>query len=239
MNDITQTTPEERLDALADNLREQFEQKGCEILRGLGEITMVVPVDQLLETALELRDSDPFLFQEVIDICGVDYSTYGESEWDTAAASSTGFGRGVEKKESGPAQAENRFAAVYHLLSVSNNLRLRLRVMLSADHPIVPSVVDIWRSADWNERETFDLFGILFDGHPDLRRILTDYGFVGHPFRKDFPITGHVEMRYDPEKQRVVYEPVSIEARTQVPKVIREDNRYVSEKQEPQDTADA
>jgi len=155
----------------------------------------------------------------------VDYQTYGKADWTTHQATAGGFSRGVSK---GVEDAENgafpaRFAVVYHLLSVQNNLRLRLKVFLPNDPPRLPTVSELWPSADWYEREAFDLFGILFEGHPDLRRLLTDYGFIGHPFRKDFPLEGYVEVRYDAEKQRVVYQPVSIENRTLVPRVIRND----------------
>jgi len=188
--------------------------------------------------ATELRDHADFRFEQLIDVCGVDYATYGRSEWETADASTTGFGRGVERDPErllnlGKTDDPKRFAAVYHLLSVKYNRRLRLRVYAGAPQPMVDSVVGIWSSANWFEREAFDLFGILFDGHPDLRRILTDYGFIGHPFRKDFPLIGQVEMRYDPEQARVIYQPVSIEPRTLVPKVIRSDSRYEGQQTEP------
>jgi NADH-quinone oxidoreductase subunit C len=217
-----------RLDQLADNLQDRFNASGCELQKGFNELTLVVPTDKLLEVATALRDEEDFRFEEVIDVCGVDYSTYGQTEWQTTNAPNTGFGRGTVRSLQIDADAAQRFAAVYHLLSVSNNQRLRLRVFVDTEHPIVPSVVDIWSGANWFEREAFDLYGILFDGHPDLRRILTDYGFIGHPFRKDFPLIGHVEMRYDAEQARVIYEPVtSVEPRTLVPRVAREDNRYV------------
>ncbi|MCG7907640.1 MAG: NADH-quinone oxidoreductase subunit C, partial [Candidatus Thiodiazotropha taylori] len=150
-----------------------------------------------------------------------------------------GFGRGVAEQAGDEPEQNRRFAAVYHLLSISNNTRLRLRVFVDTDQPIVASVVPVWASANWFEREAFDLYGILFDGHPDLRRILTDYGFIGHPFRKDFPLIGQVEMRYDEQQARVIYEPVSIDPRTLVPKVTREDNRYLNEDDTTQDAADA
>jgi NADH-quinone oxidoreductase subunit C len=238
MNESAKTKSESRLDLLVENLDQRFGEKGCEVSRGLGEVTLVVPRDRLVEVATELRDAEEFLFEVLIDVCGVDYSTYGRSEWSTGNASFTGFGRGVERQQS-PADASVQYAAVYHLLSLSNNQRMRLRVMVDIEAPVVDSVIAVWTSADWFEREAFDLYGILFSGHPDLRRILTDYGFVGHPFRKDFPLEGHVEMRYDREKQRVVYEPVSIEPRTLVPRVIREDNRFLAEGNEQQDPADA
>ncbi len=233
MNDSVQTTPEERLDALADNLREEFEAKGCELKIALGEITMLVPREQILGITELLRDDERFQFSEVIDICGVDYADYGKSEWTTTDASATGFGRAVEKGKSETDESvADRFAVVYHLLSIAMNHRLRIKVFVETEHPIVDSVIDIWSSADWFEREAFDMYGILFKGHPDLRRILTDYGFVGHPMRKDFPLSGHVEMRYDPEQRRVIYQPVTIPPRTQQPRVIREDNRPPVEEQE-------
>ena len=193
-----------------------------------GEIAIDVAPADLLEACRTLRDAADLAFEQLIDLSGIDYLDYGRSEWTTERATATGFSRGVERgpRAEQPA-SEGRFAVVYQLLSVSRNARLRVRCLCAAgEPPIVDSVTGIWASADWYEREAFDLYGILFRGHPDLRRILTDYGFIGHPFRKDFPLTGNVEMRYDPEKGRVVYEPVSIEPRTLVPKVIRSDNRY-------------
>jgi len=196
---------------LAQALQERFKGQiqSCDL--AFGEITLGVAADNLLELCKALRDEAGFRFEQLIDVCGVDYLEYGVESNPAADA----------KAWEGP-----RFAAVYHLLSVSLNQRLRLKVMLDGEPPVVDSVVTIWNSANWFEREAFDLFGIVFDGHPDLRRILTDYGFVGHPFRKDFPISGHVEMRYDPEQARVVYQPVSIEPRVGVTRVIREDFRY-------------
>ena len=163
-----------------------------------------------------------------MDLRGVDYLHYGRDEWQTQCATRSGFSRGREARSEPPdADAAGRFAVVYHLLSISHNQRLRLRgACPDTDEPMVDSVIDVWASANWFEREAFDLFGILFRGHPDLRRILTDYGFIGHPFRKDFPLSGNVEVRYDPDKRRVVYQPVSIEPRELVPQVIRHDNRY-------------
>jgi NADH-quinone oxidoreductase subunit C len=200
----------------------------------VGEVTLEVATADLLEVMRELRDG--WGFEQLIDLCGVDYSQYGLGEWDTTESSGQGFSRGVNAGTAGhlrgvredlsvlrPAAAR-RFAAVYHLLSIQHNRRLRVRAYAPDDElPVIPSVIAVWNSADWYEREAFDLFGILFEGHPDLRRILTDYGFVGHPFRKDFPLSGNVEVRYDAEKQRVVYQPVSIEPRVLVPKVIRDD----------------
>jgi NADH-quinone oxidoreductase subunit C len=167
----------------------------------LGEVTVVVKAGDYLAVMRVLRDHTDLRFEELVDLCGVDYSTHGDGTWNGA-----------------------RFAAVSHLLSITHNWRLRLRVFAPDDElPVLPSVMDIWSSADWYEREAFDFFGILFDGHNDLRRILTDYGFIGHPFRKDFPVSGYVEMRYDPEQKRVIYQPVTIEPRENVPRVIREE----------------
>ncbi|HEY5720239.1 MAG TPA: NADH-quinone oxidoreductase subunit C, partial [Gammaproteobacteria bacterium] len=189
----------------------------------------VVPRAALLAVCGVLRDDAAFAFEELIDVCGIDYLGYGVDEWNTDAASDTGFSRGVNPlaaSHRGEAHP-HRFAAVYHLLSVKQNQRLRLRCYAEDDAlPVVDSVSGLWKSANWFEREAFDLFGIVFEGHPDLRRILTDYGFIGHPFRKDFPLSGHLEMRYDPDKGRTVYEPVTIEPRVTQPRIIREDNRY-------------
>jgi NADH-quinone oxidoreductase subunit C len=195
------------------------------------ELTYEVARESLVEVAAVLRDEPDFGFEQLIDVCGVDYLSYGIDEWTTESATESGFSRGVEREfvimDESDSFDPRRFAVAYHLLSVKNNSRLRLRVFTGGDNPpVVDSVVAIWNSANWFERETFDLYGILFEGHPDLRRILTDYGFIGYPFRKDFPLIGTVEVRYDPEKGRVAYEPVSIEPRTLVPKVIRDDNRY-------------
>jgi NADH-quinone oxidoreductase subunit C len=193
-----------------------------------GELTLEVAPGDLLEVAGVLRDDPALRFELLMDVCGVDYLEYGRDQWRTQSSTGIGFSRGVSGDE--PVERPHtgtRFAVVYHLLSVTHNVRLRLRVYCADDaQPSVDSLVSVWSSADWFEREAFDLYGILFKGHPDLRRILTDYGFIGHPFRKDFPLIGNVEVRYDPEKRRVVYQPVSIEERTLVPKVIREDHRY-------------
>jgi len=202
-----------------------------------GEIAYRVDAERLLECAEVLRDAPGLQFEMLMDACGVDYLSYGKDEWQTQGASRSGFSRGVYRGVPDTEQPEDfepveyepqaRFAVVYHLMSITNNHRVRLKAFCPDDvMPILDSVTPIWNSADWYEREAFDLFGILFRGHPDLRRLLTDYGFIGHPFRKDFPLIGNVEMRYDPEKGRVVYEPVSIEPRTLVPKVIRDDARY-------------
>jgi NADH-quinone oxidoreductase subunit C len=193
-----------------------------------GELTCEVSPADLLSVAQALRDGAGLDFEMCMDVCGVDYLEHGRAEWKTEHATVSGFSRGVAPSDArGAAPAGRRFAVVYHLLSIARNHRLRLRVFCADDaQPMVDSVTGIWASANWFEREAFDLFGILFKGHPDLRRLLTDYGFIGHPFRKDFPLIGNVEVRYDPEKGRVVYQPVSIEPRVLVPKVIRHDNRY-------------
>ena len=222
-------TPEDRLDELEELLAEHLEEdfEDCAWLRANGELTLTVPRERLLDVMKLLRGKRALSFEQCIDVCGVDYAAYGQSEWITTSAANAGFGRGVSH-ELLDMDPKNRFAAVYHLLSVTKNVRLRVKTFLDADRPIVDSVVSVWASALWFEREAFDLYGIMFAGHPDLRRILTDYGFIGHPFRKDFPLIGQVEMRYDAEQQRVIYEPVSIEPRTLVPRVIREDSRYES-----------
>jgi NADH-quinone oxidoreductase subunit C len=175
--------------------------EGAAITVALGEVTVVVKASDYLASMQKLRDDPALRFQELVDLCGVDYSSYGEGTWDGL-----------------------RFAVVSHLLSIEHNWRVRVRVFCPDDDmPLVESVTGIWRNANWFEREAFDLYGILFEGHGDLRRILTDYGFIGHPFRKDFPISGYVEMRYDPEQKRVIYQPVTIEPRENIPRVIREE----------------
>jgi NADH-quinone oxidoreductase subunit C len=191
------------------------------------EIAIEVSADSLLDVARTLRDDPALAFEVLVDVAGLDLLDYGLAEWKTQSATASGFSRGAERSAPHNAAHGSRFAVVYHLLSVSQNQRLRLRVRcVDNEDPMVDSLCGIWASANWFEREAFDLFGILFKGHPDLRRILTDYGFIGHPFRKDFPLIGNVEVRYDATKQRVVYEPVSIEERTLVARVIRHDNRY-------------
>ena len=220
-----------RLETLAARIDERFGEQMSRVASTCRELTYELDKDDLLEIATALRNEADFGFEMLVDVCGVDYLGYGCDEWTTNSASGTGFSRGVELKavildESDEFDAR-RFAVVYHLLSIQNNVRLRLRVFTGTSNPpIVNSVVDIWNGANWFEREAFDLYGILFQGHPDLRRILTDYGFIGHPFRKDFPMIGNVEVSYDSEEGRVVYKPVSIEPRTLVPRVIRDDNRY-------------
>jgi len=205
---------------------ERFGEQVTRVVSICGELTYEVGKDDLIEVATALRNESDFGFEMLIDVCGVDYLTYGSDEWTTASASGTGFSRGVEREPVILDEADEfdarRFAVIYHLLSIHHNLRLRLRTYTGTGNPpVIKSVVDIWNSANWFEREVFDLYGVLFEGHPDLRRILTDYGFIGHPFRKDFPLSGNVEVSYDPDKGRVAYQPVSIEPRTGVPRVIR------------------
>jgi NADH-quinone oxidoreductase subunit C len=237
----------ETANAFAARLRERFPDGVVTVDRPRGEVGIVLDASAWLGACRTLRDE--FAFEQLIDVCGIDYLSHGSDEWDTNV-SSEGFSRGVEGRSTGRlgyGQAlreqsdapqgsidtqvpAHRFAAVVQLLSVRNNQRVRLRCFAPDDaFPVVPSVTSIWPIANWFEREAFDLFGIVFDGHPDLRRILTDYGFVGHPFRKDFPLIGNVEVRYDPERQRVIYEPVtSVEPRVLVPRVIRDDARYAT-----------
>ena len=218
-----------RLEELRSAIAQAFPEGLIAVASHTGELTYEVPADRLLEVAAGLRDRASLNFEMCMDVCGVDYLEHGRAEWKTEDATSSGFSRGVVRAVAAPSALPpgRRFAVVYHLLSIVHNQRVRLRVFCADDiQPMVDSVADIWAAADWFEREAFDLFGILFRGHPDLRRLLTDYGFIGHPFRKDFPLSGNVEVRYDPEKGRVVYQPVTIDARVLVPKVIRHDNRY-------------
>jgi len=221
--------------ALAEAVESELGSRAQRLESSTRELGYVVSPADLRDCCRILRDTPALKYEMLMDLAGVDYLSYGRTEWDTASATSTGFSRGVQRD--GPDEGEQiaetsykpagRFAVIYHLLSITHNHRLRLAVFCENDErPMLDSVLEIWASADWYEREAFDLYGIVFRGHPDLRRLLTDYGFVGHPFRKDFPLIGNVEMRYDPEKGRVVYEPVSIEPRTLVPKTIRDDNRY-------------
>jgi NADH-quinone oxidoreductase subunit C len=217
------------LEQLAESISARFAGNVERVPSRCGELTFEVQAARLVEICKALRDEADWRFEQLIDLTGVDYLTYGCVEWTTESATSSGFSRGRTggAADSQGAAAERRFAVVYHLLSVTHNRRVRLRAYCEGgEPPMLDSVIDVWTSADWFEREAFDLYGILFRGHPDLRRILTDYGFVGHPFRKDFPLSGNVEVRYDAAKGRVVYEPVSIEPRTLVPRVIRDDNRY-------------
>jgi len=191
-----------RLETLAAALQSALGDKLTSVATALGEVTIEVKAENLLTVSAVLRDAPALRFEQLTDLCGVDYREYGGGAWE---------GR--------------RFAVAYHLLSLAHNRRLRMRVFCpDDDFPVVDSVIGVWPSANWYEREAFDLYGILFTGHPDLRRILTDYGLVGHPFRKDFPLSGNVEMRYDPDQQRVIYQPVTIEPREIVPRIVREEN---------------
>jgi NADH-quinone oxidoreductase subunit C len=237
MTDATNNT-------LAARLAARFGDTLSLVVRN-GETTAELTPADLLSVATALRDEPEFRFEQLIDVCGVDYLGYGQDEWATETVTATGFSRGVEGQAMGrfswadrprDAGMPRRFAVVVQLLSLTHNRRLRLRVFCEDDAlPMVPSLTGLWPVANWFERETFDLFGILFDGHPDLRRILTDYGFVGHPFRKDFPLIGNVEVRYDAEQQRVVYQPVTIEPRVLVPRVIRDDADLIQAKAEAAD----
>jgi len=214
-------------DTLAATLREVCGERLALHAGASGELAAEVAAAELLPVAALLRDAPTLAFAMLIDVAGVDYLDYGRSEWQAEQATTSGFSRGVNRAAGHPLRDGRRYAVAYQLLSLTHNRRLRLRVWCPDDtEPAVDSVTGIWASADWFEREAFDLFGILFRGHPDLRRLLTDYGFIGHPFRKDFPLIGNVEVRYDATQRRVVYEPVTIEARTLVPRVIRHDNRY-------------
>ncbi len=220
---------------LADQITKIFGEKIIQQHIFADELTLEVSEHELYGVLQTLKDHEDLQFSQLTDLCGVDYAAFGIAEWDIEASNS-GFSRGVEvgavgrsaealKEVAEKATAPQRFAVVYHLLSMTFNARIRVRVRIeNSQMPILPSVCEIWHSANWYEREAFDLFGILFKSHPDLRRILTDYGFIGHPLRKDFPLTGHVEVLYDEVQQRVVYTPVSIESRVGVPRVIRKDN---------------
>lgn len=191
-----------KMEALKASVEQVLGEKLVCASLALGELSIVCKAADLVEAATLLRDHPTLSFEQCVDLCGVDYLTYKDSGWDGA-----------------------RFAVVYQLLSVKYNCRVRLRVFAEDDDfPVLPSVVSIWNGCNWYEREAFDLYGIVFDGHPDLRRLLTDYGFIGHPFRKDFPLSGHVEMRYDPTQQRVIYQPVTIEPREITPRIVREEN---------------
>ncbi|MCC5861442.1 MAG: NADH-quinone oxidoreductase subunit C [Gammaproteobacteria bacterium] len=242
----------DRIEALAGRVEDCLRDELVRVSSTCGQLTYEVPAERWRAVAERFRDEAALGFEMLVDLCVVDYADYGRVEWQTFEATASGFSRGVNRSgaaaehfaavaaeapqvETGDAAtaapgergAGRRFGVVCHLLSLQHNCRVRLRAWCpDDDRPMIDSLVGVWASANWFEREAFDLFGVLFRGHPDLRRILTDYGFIGHPFRKDFPLIGQVEVRYDPAKGRVVYEPVSIEPRTLVPKVIRDDHRY-------------
>ena len=196
------TAPNASIELLKDAVAQALQDRTCSMDLGRGELTVVVRAADYLGVMATLRDAPTCRFEQLLDLCGVDYSTYGDGRWDGS-----------------------RYGVVSHLLSIEHNQRIRVRVFCeSDDFPVLPSLTHIWNSANWYEREAFDLYGIMFEGHDDLRRILTDYGFIGHPFRKDFPLSGHVEMRWDPEQRRVIYQPITIEPREVTPRVIREEN---------------
>jgi NADH-quinone oxidoreductase subunit C len=241
---MAQTTPEQ----LVERLRARFGDRIDNVAVSVGQATIEVPPAHLVEVCTALRDEADFRFVQLTDLCGVDFLLFGEDEWaGSQTATATGFSRGVTgAAEPGRFDWSNhperpqflrRFASVVHLLSYEYNIRLRVRSFASEDTlPVVPTLTGIWPSANWYEREAFDLYGIVYEGHPDLRRILTDYGFVGHPFRKDFPLIGNVEVRYDPESRRVVYEPVtSVTPRVTVARVVREDSRWPTSRGEAAD----
>ncbi len=223
------------MNVLQDNLARLFKSKIVGLDYRLDELTLVIRAADLLQIMARLRDDDCLRFEQLIDLCGMDYSAYGDGAregnrfssdvtHETGLVSTEVGQAGIAPNGASSQTRKARFAAVYHLLSITNNVRLRVRVFAEDDSfPILESVADIWPCANWFEREAFDLFGIIFTGHPDLRRLLTDYGFAGNPFRKDFPLSGHVEMRYDPELKRVVYQPVTVEPREVTPRIIREE----------------
>ena len=239
------------LNLLTTQLNEIFADKVMSLENKLGELTLVISAHHMLPVLTRLRDDPALRFEQLIDLCGVDYSAYGSDVCEGGAyfgseepvqtdknlgfSSDVTYAAGLDSNEVGQAgvmlhgavsqPGRNRFAVVYHFLSITHNVRLRVRVFAADDElPVLDSVADIWPCANWYEREAFDLYGIIFSGHPDLRRLLTDYGFVGNPFRKDFPLSGHVEMRYDPQQQRVIYQPVSIEPREVTPRIVREEH---------------
>ncbi len=241
---MNRTTPEQ----LAERLRAHFGDRIASADVSHAQATIEVAPARLVEVCTELRDEPQFHFEQLTDLCGVDFLGFGEGEWPGShSATSEGFGRGVTGEavqgrfgwENRPRHPQflGRFASVVHLISYQHNIRLRVRCFAPEDAlPVLPTLTGVWPAANWYERESFDLYGIVYDGHPDLRRILTDYGFVGHPFRKDFPLIGNVEVRYDPEAGRVVYEPVtSVTPRVTVARVVREDSRWTSAREEAAD----
>jgi NADH-quinone oxidoreductase subunit C len=215
-------------EALLENLQIIYKDTLVSVSYEHQEINLEVKPEHAFKALETAKLHEKLLFDQLVDVCGVDYLKYGVFDWETEPATSKGFSRAVQEGANRAFVFDKpRFAVVYHLLSTRNNWRLRIKVFLSEDNLALPSAQPLWKSADWFEREAYDLYGITFINHPDLRRILTDYGFIGHPFRKDFPLSGHVEMRYDAGLQKVVYEPVDIDVRVTTPKVIRHDNRYV------------
>ncbi|MCC5792000.1 MAG: NADH-quinone oxidoreductase subunit C [Legionellaceae bacterium] len=217
-----------KAEQLQQLIQQEFASEIMSLKQDCQEVTVEVDKRQVHSFLKKLREHTQCPFEQLIDLCAVDYLLYGEYDWETESASENGFSRAVERQHAkSQVLSKPRFAVVYHLLSIHNNVRIRVKTFLSEDDLIVDSVHDLWLGANWFEREAYDFYGILFNGHPDLRRILTDYGFIGHPFRKDFPLSGQVEMRYDARLRKVIYEPVDIEPRILVPKVIRSDNRYL------------
>ncbi len=229
-----------RNQALVALLTDKLGERIASISEHCGQLTVEIAVQHWLDAAFLLRDEPELHFEQLIDLCGIDYLGYGDDEWETAEATHTGFSRAADALGPGrfawenrpeAEEIQNRYAAVVHLLSLKHNRRVRLRCFApDNEFPVLPSLVEVWNSVNWYEREAFDLYGIIFEGHPDLRRIMTDYGFIGHPFRKDFPLIGNVTVRYDEDKERVVYEPVEIEPRVTVARVVRRDSRYVDQK---------
>jgi NADH-quinone oxidoreductase subunit C len=226
----------ERIEALAQKVDAQLQARVRRLPSLARELAYECDAALLLEVCRTLRDAPELKFEMLMDLAGVDYLHFGRDDWQTSSATHSGFSRARVAHPDQPDPNEaRRFGVVYNLLSIAHNQRVRLAVRCpDTAEPVVDSVVDVWAAANWFEREAFDLFGILFRGHPDLRRILTDYGFIGHPFRKDFPLIGNVEVQYDAERRRVVYQPVSITPRVLVPKVIRHDNRYDAALKDPQ-----
>ena len=226
----------ERIEALAGKVDAQLKGSVRRLPSRAGELAYEVEAAALLRVCRTVRDTEDLKFEMLMDLAGVDYLDYGRDDWQTQSATRSGFSRARVAEGGAPEpDAPRRYAVIYNLLSITHNQRLRLQAICAdTAEPVLDSVVDVWASANWFEREAFDLFGILFRGHPDLRRILTDYGFIGHPFRKDFPLIGNVEVQYDPDKQRVVYQPVTISPRVLVSKVIRHDHRYEPALRDPQ-----
>jgi len=227
----------ERIEALAGKVDAQLKGGVRRLPSRSQELAYEVDAAALLGVCRTLRDAEDLRFEMLMDLAGVDYLSYGRDDWQTESATRSGFSRARQAQSTAPPDPASpaRFAVIYNLLSITHNQRLRLKAICpDTAEPVLDSVVEVWASANWFEREAFDLYGILFRGHPDLRRILTDYGFIGHPFRKDFPLIGNVEVQYDPERQRVVYQPVSITPRVLVPKVIRHDHRYEPALKDPQ-----
>jgi NADH-quinone oxidoreductase subunit C len=211
---------------LIKNIKEILGENVTNLNNSLDMVTLEVKNTDLLHVCKKLRDEKTFDFSQLSDLVGIDYYSYGHEEWETKKVTTAGFSRGKNLKQKDK-RHDNRFAVIYHLLSINHNVRIRLKCFTTNNEPpCIPSVTNIWNSANWLEREAFDLYGIFFIGHNDLRRILTDYGFIGHPFRKDFPLIGETEVRYDAKQERVIYDPISITERVLVPKVIRKDNRY-------------